>query len=79
MKWKNIDLSYKDRVTQLSRLSPYELLGVSEGCSAEELKLAYRCLIKTYHPDRADPFMSRQCEEIIKLINAAYDRLKGGH
>lgn len=76
MRWLNIGSSYQDRIEKLTRLSPHELLGVSESCTQAELKSAYLHLVKTYHPDRSDPFMSRNNQEIVKLINAAYDRLK---
>jgi DnaJ-class molecular chaperone len=77
MKWQDIEPGYKDRIVQMAKLSPYELLGVAETCSPAELKAAYLGLIKAYHPDRADPFMSRNNEEVVKLVNAAYDRIKG--
>ncbi|MBZ9963736.1 J domain-containing protein [Mesorhizobium sp. BR1-1-2] len=76
MKWQNIELGYKGRIEQLAKLSPWELLGVAESCTPAELRAAYLRLVNTYHPDRADPFMSRNNEEVVKLINAAYDRLR---
>jgi curved DNA-binding protein CbpA len=53
--------------------SPYEVLGVAPGASAEEMKKAYRVLARRYHPDRAggDPV----AEERFKEVKAAYDVL----
>lgn len=78
MKWENVRSGYTDRVAQLARLSPEEILGVEPGCSEEALKQAYHRLIKTYHPDRSAPFMKSTNGEILKLINSAYETLKGG-
>lgn len=76
MKWRDLNAGYEDRLTALAKLSPYELLQVAEDASAADLKKAYLRLMKTYHPDRADPFMARHGEEVVKLINAAYDKLR---
>lgn len=32
--------------------NPYEVLGLKEGASIEEVKRAYRELVKKYHPDQ---------------------------
>jgi DnaJ-class molecular chaperone len=49
--------------------SPYEILGVSKGCSEGELKKAYRKLAIVHHPDKGgDP-------EQFKKIQGAYDIL----
>jgi len=50
----------------------YEVLGVSRKATVEEIKIAYRKLVKIYHPDvSTDP----EAGEKIKLINRAYQVL----
>jgi curved DNA-binding protein len=51
----------------------YEILGVSRGASAEEVKKAYRRLAKRYHPD-VNPG-NRQAEERFKEVTAAHEVL----
>jgi curved DNA-binding protein CbpA len=78
MKWHELKNSYTNRVSQMAKLPPHELLGVPVDASKEEVKAAYLELVKAYHPDKADPFMARHNGEMIKLIIAAYDKLKVG-
>lgn len=50
----------------------YEILGVSRGCSKEEIKRAYRRLARKYHPDvNKEP----GAEDRFKEINRAYEVL----
>lgn len=53
---------------------PYEVLGVSQGASDEEVKKAYRNLARKYHPDNyQDNPLADLAEEKMKEINEAYD------
>ncbi len=64
-------------------MDPYKVLGVSPTATDDEVKKAYRELVKRYHPDRyTDPNEKNAATEKIKQINAAYDQIqamrKGG-
>jgi len=53
---------------------PYKVLGLTASATADEIKKAYRKLVRTSHPDLHpdDP----GAEERFKAIGAAYDLLK---
>jgi molecular chaperone DnaJ len=56
--------------------NPYEVLGVRQGASEEDIKKAYREMVKKYHPDQyRDNPLSALAEEKLKEINEAYDYL----
>ncbi|MGN1250405.1 MAG: DnaJ domain-containing protein [Candidatus Spyradocola sp.] len=60
-------------------MDPYKELGVSPDASDEEIKTAYRNLVKKYHPDRyasAPKDVQDQVSEKVKRINTAYDEIK---
>ncbi|QNU65839.1 J domain-containing protein [Ruminiclostridium herbifermentans] len=58
--------------------NPYEVLGIKEGASEEEIKRAYRELVKKYHPDQyQDNPLSKLAEEKLREVNEAYEYLTG--
>lgn len=59
--------------------NPYETLGVKENASQDEIKAAYRELVKKYHPDRYqnNPLADLAAEKM-RDINEAYDMLTKG-
>ena len=62
---------------------PYKVLGVSPNASEEEVKSAYRQLVKKYHPDNyADSPLADLANEKMQEVNEAYDmvinRLRAG-
>ena len=59
-------------------MDPYKVLGVSPGATQEEIKTAYRNLVKKYHPDKyADNPLGDLAHEKMQQINQAYDMLTG--
>lgn len=52
----------------------YDLLGISRGASADEIKKAYRKLAVKYHPDKNPG--NKEAEEMFKKISEAYEALK---
>lgn len=55
---------------------PYAVLGVSSSASDEEIKKAYRELVKKYHPDNyANNPLADLAEAKMKEVNEAYDAI----
>jgi molecular chaperone DnaJ len=56
--------------------NPYEVLGIKEGASIEEIKAAYKEQVKKYHPDlHQDNPLYELAQEKLQEINEAYDYL----
>jgi DnaJ-class molecular chaperone len=75
MKWRDLRKAYIDRIEELSHQTPSQLLEVSEDASPQEVRRAYLAKVRAYHPDSADPFVKAHSEEVLKLINRAYETL----
>lgn len=56
--------------------NPYEVLEIMEGASKEEIKRAYKELVKKYHPDQYGNNPLRDlAEDKLREVNEAYDYL----
>jgi molecular chaperone DnaJ len=56
--------------------NPYEILGVKESATDEEIKAAYKVMVKKYHPDRhANNPLEDLAEEKLRQVNLAYDEI----
>ena len=78
MKWRDLSPGAA-RLAELRDADPYAVLGVQPGADLSAIKQAYRLLVRTYHPDKADPFMRPHCDEILKIINRAMARIERGY
>lgn len=71
---------YKQRKTQTSK-NPYEVLGISENASLDEIKQKYRQLVKENHPDilmgqgKSQTIINKATEKL-QDINSAYEEIK---
>ena len=56
----------------------YQILDLEPGASPEEVKQAYRDMVKVWHPDRfgSDERLRGKAEEMQKEINLAFERLE---
>lgn len=56
----------------------YQLLEIEPGASQDDIRQAYKDLVKVWHPDRfgSDPRLQQKAEAKLKQINAAYEFLK---
>ncbi len=79
MRWKNRKPQLSDELARLRGLEPYEVLGIAPDASADDIRAAYRRMVKIYHPDKSGPFMRKYNEQVMKIVNDAYDQLISKH
>lgn len=59
-------------------MDPYKVLGVRPNASQDEIKKAYRKLVKKYHPDKfAGTDLEEVAKEKLQEVNEAYSILMG--
>ena len=57
----------------------YDILGVTKGSSQDEIKKAYRTMVKKYHPDKLqdmDEAYRKGAEEKFRTVREAYERIQ---
>ncbi|CZE48799.1 DnaJ domain-containing protein [Campylobacter geochelonis] len=67
--------------TQPGKKNPYDVLGLKDGASFDEIRTSYRALVKKYHPDilmgkGADDEIIKAGTKKLQEINEAYEALK---
>ena len=57
---------------------PYSILGISRDATDEQIKAAYRSLVRKYHPDNYDDSnpLKELAKEKMQEINSAYDEIQ---
>ena len=73
MQWNNLNKDLETIIKELRDKTPYEVLRVIPSASMDDIRIAYKYMVKAYHPDISDIFMRSTNEEIIKIINSAYE------
>ncbi len=57
-------------------MNPYEVLGIPENASDEQIKTAYKELVRKYHPDKyQNNPLADLAEEKLQEVNEAYDTI----
>jgi len=57
-------------------MNPYEVLEISVGASADEIKVAYHTMAKKWHPDRFTGLAKAEAEQRFRQLAEAYSMLK---
>lgn len=79
--YTNLLNEFRSKYVEPNKNNYYEILGVSEGSSKEDIKAAFRKLSKLYHPDvysskNLPPEIIKEFEDKLAKINEAYAALK---
>ena len=77
LKWKELN-RYTNFIEELQKKTPYEILEIKNTATPEEIRQAYLKKVKIYHPDNSDEFIKINNENILKIINGAYETITSG-
>lgn len=73
-------LNMNRRASDATAFNPWAILGIPRGATADDIKVAYRSMVKMYHPDRfanleLPPEMKEYASAMLSRINIAHDQL----
>lgn len=76
MRWRDLDGRHRSHLLTLEEQDPYELLGVTRDTPRAEIRRAYLAKVRAYHPDRVDPFLLPVAQEMLTLLNRAWEAIE---
>ncbi len=62
-------------MSRFPETDPYDVLGLQRGCTAYDIKTAYKKLALKNHPDRAPPAEKEAATARFKIVGEAYEFL----
>lgn len=76
-------LNLNRRTADGQHFNPWAVLGIPSNSSPDDIKSAYRALVKTYHPDRLANYdlpheMKEYAAAMLARINIAHDQVTAG-
>ncbi len=77
---RELFLTLSAELRRLRQAAVHEVLGVARDADADQVRIAWKALIRRHHPDivarRNAPAITHLAEELTILANRAYDRLR---
>lgn len=70
---KMFDDAWEKRQKRANKKNAYDVLGIEPTATAEEIKAAYKAMVKRYHPDHNE---SKNAASQFRAVKKAYDILK---
>lgn len=78
MRWRDLSGGHRSHLDELAGRDPYEILGVTREMPRDEIRRVYLSKVRVYHPDRVDPFLQPVAQEMLKLVNRAWESIERG-
>jgi curved DNA-binding protein CbpA len=76
MRWRDLSGGHRSHLDELAGRDPYEILDVKREMPRAEIRRAYLARVRVYHPDRVDPFLQSVAQEMLKLLNRAWEAIE---